>query len=243
MTRASGGSELRLYYRFRLDRWYGGIATGDVIGCNLACVFCWSARFKSSYDIGFFLSPRGAFARLRELQSRGGVPRVRLSGGEPTIGRRHLLELLSAFSETGDTVFVLETNGILIGHDESYARDLARFQNVVVRVSIKGAEPEEFSRLTGADPGAFELQLRAIENLVNAGFKPGEEVYAAAMIGFSREEAVRSLVARLESIDPRLSDVDWEYVILYPHVKRRLESAGLKPIRAVEPGRIPEEMV
>jgi len=40
VCRSEGGVESRLYYRFRADRWYGGIATGDVIGCNLSCVFC-----------------------------------------------------------------------------------------------------------------------------------------------------------------------------------------------------------
>jgi uncharacterized Fe-S cluster-containing radical SAM superfamily protein len=40
VCRSEGGVESRLYYRFRADRWYGGIATGDVICCNLSCVFC-----------------------------------------------------------------------------------------------------------------------------------------------------------------------------------------------------------
>ena len=33
--------ELRKYYRFRTDRWYGGIATADCVGCGLICKFCW----------------------------------------------------------------------------------------------------------------------------------------------------------------------------------------------------------
>lgn len=243
VLRVEGGLELRLYYRFRCDRWYGGIATGDVIGCNLSCVFCWSSWFRSGFDKGFFLSPREAFKRLRDIQARRGLPRVRLSGGEPTLSRAHLLEVLKLYSEFEDTIFILETNGILIGYDESYARDLARFQNIVVRVSFKGVEPAEFSKLTGARPEAFELQFRAVENLVNAGLEPGREVYAAAMIGFSREEAIRWFVARLKSIHPSLEDVDWEYVFLYPHVVKNLETAGLTPLRAVEPRKVPEEMI
>lgn len=29
--------EERKYYRFRKNRWYGRITTGDVVGCNLRC--------------------------------------------------------------------------------------------------------------------------------------------------------------------------------------------------------------
>jgi uncharacterized Fe-S cluster-containing radical SAM superfamily protein len=31
----------RKYYRFRVDRWYGGIVTVDCVGCGLFCKFCW----------------------------------------------------------------------------------------------------------------------------------------------------------------------------------------------------------
>ncbi|MEM4892785.1 MAG: radical SAM protein [Acidilobaceae archaeon] len=241
--RVEKNSPLRMYYRFRKDKWYGGIATGDVMGCNLTCVFCWSARFKNCYERGFFLSPEKAFERIRSLQLSAELSQVRLSGGEPTIGRTHLLELLKLFSEHPDTTFIIETNGILIGYDESYARDVARFSNIVVRVSFKGVEPSEFAMLTGARPEAFELQFKALENLINAGLRPGREVYAAAMIGFSREEAIRKFVKRLEEIHESLKDVDWEYVILYPHVKKKLENVGLKPLRAVEPGKVPKEMI
>lgn len=243
ITKNQGDVELRLYYRFRCDRWYGGIATGDVMGCNLNCVFCWSYSFRNRYDRGFYLSPREAFRRLRDLQSRRGLRRVRLSGGEPTIGRSHLLELLKLYSSYDDTVFVVETNGILIGYDESYAKELARFDNIVVRVSFKGVEESEFHRLTGAKPEAFELQFRALENLMNAGLEPGREVYPAAMIGFSRDEAIRGFLERLKKIHPSFTDVDWEYVFLYPSVKERLRSLGIKPLRAVEPSNIPEEMI
>ena len=34
--------------------------------------------------------------------------------------------------------FVLEANGVLICHEKTYAEDLSRFENLYVRVSLKG---------------------------------------------------------------------------------------------------------
>ncbi|MEM1620025.1 MAG: radical SAM protein [Fervidicoccaceae archaeon] len=237
-----GETELRRYYRFRADRWYGGIITGDVIGCNLSCVFCWSWRFRDDPRLGRLLSPAEAFSRLEALASERRINKVRVSGGEPTLTRKHLIELIKLFEGSG-RVFVLETNGILIGWDESYASDLARLEGLVVRVSIKGCNPEEFHKLTGARPSAFELQLKALENLVNSGLKPGTEVYPAVMIGFSPDERVMELVERLRALHPSFEDVDWEYVFLYPHVERKLKSLGLRPLRACSPSGVPREMV
>lgn len=242
VTRTVGGVEQRLYYRFRGDRWYGGIATGDVIGCILSCVFCWSWRFRDSPRLGTFYSPEEAFEKIYEILRRRGFSRARLSGGEPTISRRHLIEVVRLFEERG-VEFILETNGLLIGADESFARELAGLSNIVVRVSFKGVSEEEFERLTGADKRFFEYQFRALENLVRHGLRPGREVYAAAMIGFSRDEDIRAFVKRLEDIDPGLTEVDWEYVFLYPHVEKRLRDLGLRPIRAVRPYEIPREMI
>ena len=35
------GGDLKKYYRFRHDRWYGGVITADCAGCGLICKFCW----------------------------------------------------------------------------------------------------------------------------------------------------------------------------------------------------------
>jgi uncharacterized Fe-S cluster-containing radical SAM superfamily protein len=85
-------------------------------------------------------------------------------------------------------LFILETNGILIGHDESYARELSRFKNLYVRVSLKGTAEEEFSRLTGCSPEGFGLQIKAVENLYQAGV----EVQPAVMVSFSSAEGIEA---------------------------------------------------
>jgi len=242
VTRVISGEELRAYFRFRGGRWYGGIATGDVIGCNLSCVFCWSWYFKDKPSLGKFLTPYEAFTRIAKIAERRGYRFVRLSGGEPTVSRVHLIKLARLFESTR-YVFILETNGLLIGYDYSYAKELANISNLVVRVSFKGTTPDEFHRLTGAAPKFYELQFKALENLVYAGFEPGKEVYPAAMIGFSPDENIVEFVKRLKAISDEFVDVDWEYVFLYPHVERALKKAGLKPLRAVKPNKIPKSMI
>ncbi|AMD30489.1 radical SAM protein [Acidilobus sp. 7A] len=242
VTMEVNGVEYRAYYRFRADRWYGGIATGDVIGCDLSCAFCWSWRFRDNASLGKMLSPQQAFNSIYSIARSNGFGQVRLSGAEPTISRRHLLDLISLFEEKG-LAFVLETNGLIIGGDQNFARELAKHDNVVVRVSFKGVTKEEFHRLTGARASFFELQFKALENLVAAGLEPGREVYAAAMIGFSDDESIREFVSRLAEIDRRLTDVDWEYVILYRHVEEQLRRLGLRPKRAVTPNGVPPSMI
>lgn len=232
----------RKYYRVaRGGRWYGGIATADVVGCQLKCVFCWSNVPRDNpAGVGRFYTPSQVFKALDSVASRRGYRQIRLSGNEPTLGREHLLHLLDLVEEAKRYVFILETNGLLIGQDPSYARDLSKYSCVHVRVSLKGASPEEFSRLTGAAPEGFELQLRALENLV------ANEVpcHPAVMLSFSSKASVEGLRQRLRRIHPMLDEeFEEEYVFLYPHVVERLRKAGLQPRVAYSPNSIPEELV
>ncbi len=242
VTKVVGAVEMRKYYRFRGGRWYGGIATGDVVGCNLRCKFCWSWRFTHQTNKGEFYSTAEVFEKLYEIAEGNGYTYVRLSGGEPTLSFNHLLELLRLFDETNH-IFILETNGLLIGREKSYAKALANHR-VVVRVSFKGATKEEFYMLTGARPEFYEYQFKALENLLEEGFKPGEDVYPAIMLSFSTDESYAQFKKRLREIHPRLVEsIDEEYVILYPHVIEILKRNRLNPRIAYTPDNIPQYMI
>ncbi|MEM4913837.1 MAG: radical SAM protein [Desulfurococcaceae archaeon] len=242
VRRTSRGCERR-YYRFRGGRWYGGIATGDVVGCNLRCKFCWSWRYSYYSDKGWFEAPFSVFEKLTSIAGRSRYRYLRLSGGEPTIGFEHLIELLNLVEET-KYVFILETNGLLIGKDPGLARRLAEYSKLVVRVSFKGCTPSEFEYLTGARAEFYEYQFRALENLLKAGLKPCEELYPAVMLSFSTEESYVSFKKKLAEIHPSFTEcIDEEYVILYPHVRELLEKNKLKPRIAYDPSGIPEFMI
>ncbi|ABN69346.1 Radical SAM domain protein [Staphylothermus marinus F1] len=243
VARIRDGVEERRYYRFRGGRWYGGIATGDVVGCNLRCKFCWSWRYSFYTNKGFFQTPQQVYEKLTRIAEKRKYKYIRLSGGEPTITMKHVIQLLELLDQT-KFVFILETNGLLIGYHRKYAEELATYRKIAVRVSFKGTTPEEFEQLTGADKKYYGYQFKALENLIDAGLKPGEQVYPAVMLSFSPEENIKKFLDRLRDIHPVLAqEIDPEYVILYPHVVELLRKNKLKPRIAYKPNGIPEFMI
>lgn len=223
--------DLRRYHRFRSARFYGGIATADCVGCCLRCVFCWSwPKVVSPERYGRFYSPHEVARKLSSIARKKSFRQVRISGNEPTIAREHLLKVLECVPK--DILFILETNGILIGYDKTYADDLARHENVYVRVSLKGCNEEQFSVLTGAEPKGFDLQLQALENLSRADVN----AHPAVMVSFSPSEDVKALRTRLGSIDKAFKDIEVEELVLYGDVENRLKRARLGYTGAYPPG-------
>lgn len=217
-----GSQDKRKYYRFRAAPYYGGIATADCVGCYLRCLFCWSWHILVQPEkMGRFYSPNEVVQQLSAIARKKGFERIRISGNEPTLHRTHLLKVLELLPEGYH--FILETNGILIGHDSSYAKDLSRVPNLFVRVSLKGASSENFSQLTGAKPEGFDLQLKALENLVAEGV----DCFPAVMANFSSEEEIRKLRERLKEIRHDFSDFEEEDLILYPFVLEHIQKANL----------------
>lgn len=213
----------RKYYRFRPAKWYGGIVTGDVVGCNLLCLFCWAGDgiWGHTKNVGEFFGPGQVFRKMDNISQKKGYQLWRLSGQEPTIGKEHLLSLLDLVDGSKYN-FILETNGILI--DGPYANDLSRFDRLHVRVSLKGCNEEEFTKLTGAKRG-FELQLSALSNLSDAGVS----CHPAVMSSLSNADEFTRLKDKLGSIDESYGrNLEIEELILYPHVRKRLEAASIR---------------
>ncbi len=206
------------YYRFRATGFYGGIATADVVGCNLRCKFCWSSNSVwNAKNTGKFYSSRQVADALHEIARSKGYTKVRVSGGEPTIGRKHLIVLLDNISP--EFLFILETNGILLGADKSYVKELSRFRNLHVRVCLKGCNSEEFSMLTGAEKG-FEYQIKALENL-----RDKRVSFNIALVSAKNEK--KQLFDRLNEMGLGNIMVEEEKITLYPHVRKRLDKEGL----------------
>lgn len=228
----------RKYYRFRASRFYGGIATADSVGCCLRCVFCWSWNIVARpQECGRFYSAEEVAGRLIAIAEKKKFRQLRISGNEPTICREHLIKLLELIPEK--YLFILETNGILIGSDITYAEELSKFPNLYVRVSLKGTNEEEFSRLTGAVPEGFGLQLNSLKNLV----KCGVNVRPACMISFSPPENIADLRKRLRAIAPGFESFEVEELILYPSVEKRLKKLKIDYSRGYKPECIPPEQI
>ncbi len=224
----------RKYYRFRSSRFYGGIATADCVGCCLRCIFCWSWNVATRpQECGSFHPPEEVARKLIAIAKSKKLNQLRISGNEPTLCREHLIKVLEQIPE--DYLFILETNGILIGSDMTYAEELSRFSNLYVRVSLKGTCEEEFSRLTGAVPQGFQLQLNALEFLSRCRVN----VHPACMISFSPPENITALRKRLMAINPAFDNFEVEELILYPSVEERLKKLKVDYMTCHRPESIP----
>jgi uncharacterized Fe-S cluster-containing radical SAM superfamily protein len=229
------------YYRVRPARWYGGIVTADCVGCGLLCKFCWVSDkvMNRPAEVGKFYTPDEIAHGLVTLAKKRGLRQLRVSGGEPTIGKHHLLQLLDRLEGKGYR-FILETNGIPIAYDENYAKELSKYDFVHVRVSLKGCNEAEFSKLTGAKPEGFELQLKSLEKLVEADVS----WHPCIMASFSRRENFDAFIKRLGRISPELArEVEIEELILYPQVINRIQEHELKYYKAYTPESVPAEQI
>jgi uncharacterized Fe-S cluster-containing radical SAM superfamily protein len=211
-------NDMKKYYRFRPTTFYGGIATADTVGCNLRCKFCWSVKsVYNSKNTGEFYSPEKVASILNTLAKKNGYQQVRISGGEPTIGKNHLIKLLRYIDTS--LSFILETNGILLGEDNKYIDQLSQFHNIHFRVCLKGINSEEFSFLTGAKSG-FNYQLKALEILKEKGLN-----FNIAVVTLKKDK--KDLYEKLQKMNLEKIMIEEEEIKLYPQVKKRLKKEGL----------------
>ena len=216
-------------------RFYGGITSAQEVGCNLRCKFCFSDKpVRRPHSTGRFYSPQQGFDALTKEADKHGHKLISASASEGTLGREHLFELLDLVDQS-KYVFVLETNGITLGYDREFALSLARFNNLHVRVSIKGANKKEYNNLTGASSDSYELPFKALEYLIDAGVSCN----ACVMISFSSEKAIESVKEKLRGAWPGLlKSLELENITLFPKVAERLSNASLIPKTVRHRGRI-----
>jgi uncharacterized Fe-S cluster-containing radical SAM superfamily protein len=196
------------YYRFRKTQFYGGCATADCVGCNLRCIYCWAQKkvwHPTKY--GKFYTPEEVSNHLLKMD----LSSVRVSGGEPTIGKEHLLRVIELIPE--DITFILETNGLLL--DVDYVKELSKFKNLYVRVSLKGVDEESFRQITGAEGKYFTHQLEVLKLLskYNIPYRP------ALLYELFNKEQINNL---------GLPDIEFETLMRYPFVMSNLRKEGIE---------------
>jgi len=212
-------NNLKKYYRFRPTGFYGGIATADTVGCNLRCKFCWSSNSVwNAGSIGEFYSSEEVADTLQSIADKKGYRQLRISGGEPTIGKQHLIDVLENIKTK--YLFILETNGILLGYDKKYIEDLSGFEHLHVRVCLKGADSEEFSLFTGAKKG-FEYQMKALQYL-----REKQMNFNIALVSTHKEKK-QHFFQRLVEMGLKKVMIEEEEIKLYPMVRKRLQKEKL----------------
>ena len=226
----------RKYVRLaRPLRFYGGTTSATEVGCNLRCKFCFSDKpVRKPASTGKFYTPQEVFDALDASAKKYGHKLISASASEGTLGRQHLFELLELVDRS-DYVYVLETNGITLGADPDFARDLRRFNNLHVRVSIKGTNPEEYASLTGAIPESYALPYKGLKHLIDAGVSCN----ACLSASFSTDDGIEAAKERLYAVHPGLlKSLEIEHITLFPKVAKRLSEAGLIPKTVRHKGRI-----
>lgn len=111
VVRDAGEWQQRKYWRFHCDRCNGGIVTAGAVGCGLGCKFCWVSDTVTlePEEVGKFYSLNIVANILVSIAQKQGLGQLRVSGDEPTIGKRHLLQLLSNFEGRGPVLFWKQT--------------------------------------------------------------------------------------------------------------------------------------
>lgn len=219
----------RRYWRFRGGLWYGGAATADCVGCNLRCKFCGPLLFMLQQKAaGKFRKPSSVANALASIAFKRKYKYARISGGEPTICFEHLIQVIAEMQKY-PFLFIVETNGILLGANKKYSEILSEFPNIHVRVSLKGTNEIEFEELTMASGKFYQYQIEAIKNLLDAevSFHP------AVVASFTTKENILKLRQKLFDISKEVADsLEVEYIVLYPHVVKSLIKHKLIPTKA-----------
>ena len=227
------GNQRKYVQLGRRLRFYGGSISATEVGCNLRCKFCFSDKpvWKPG-RVGKFYAPQAVFDGLDRAARKYNTKIISASASEGTLGKQHLLELLELVDQS-DYTYVLETNGMILGFNQQYVRDLKRFKNLHVRVSMKGCCPEEFHKLTGAQSSAYELPFKALEALIAAGISCN----ACLSVSFSDQASIKAAKRRLYDLWPGLlKSLEVERIKLFPKVRKRLREhdllkAAISPIK------------
>jgi uncharacterized Fe-S cluster-containing radical SAM superfamily protein len=242
VCKVEDGIHLRKYTRFYAVGVYGGIATAYSVGCNYRCTFCWvdwSRDWPESH--GAFYSPSQVYSKLREIMKVQNLRRARVSGAEPTLCPEHICGILELVHRDADLfdLFVIETNGVVIGTEENLASRLAQYASRDadtvghVRLSIRGGLPDPFMNKTGCSPEFLHLPFIAAQHLWDAG----ASFHVAVVVDprFTSEEEKVTIYDRLNDIHPSVrGGVEEEFLDPYPHALVRLRAVGREDVTGRE---------
>jgi uncharacterized Fe-S cluster-containing radical SAM superfamily protein len=219
---------------------YGGISTGYSVGCCLRCIYCWGDWSRDYPEkFGDYYSPRAVAQKLFRAAEKGitspgwerfrslKVEKLRISGCEPTLAKDHLLSVLQIVMDSRFQLFILETNGILLGQDSDYVRKLSEFKRkLYVRISFKAASPNEFTQRTGAKGEFCVLPFKALKSLLDHGISARAASMTDPKVMSKDERGL--LINKLDEIDPSANysnTLEEEKIDMYETTTARMEAS------------------
>ncbi len=195
-----------------------------VAGCNLRCPQC--QNYHVTYDNSSApLTPREAARLLTYYRREYGVNGLAISGGEPTLNRRWLIEYFRALKELNpdpEARLHLDSNGTLLTPD--YIDELVDAGCNNIGVEPKGARVETFMKITGiSDRELASRYLKtAWEAIKYIADNYADEVYLGVGIpynsAFMTLEEVAEIGDKIASINPEIQVCVLDY---FPTFRRR----------------------
>jgi cyclic pyranopterin phosphate synthase len=132
--------------------------------CNLDCIYCHREGVFDSSDEE--MTPE-EIARITKVCVKGGIRKVKITGGEPLI-RDDVCEIVRKISSIpGIEDVSMTTNGVLL---EDYAEELKKSGLTRINVSLDTLRPETFAEITNG--GDLARVINGIEKAIAAGLKP-----------------------------------------------------------------------
>jgi uncharacterized radical SAM superfamily Fe-S cluster-containing enzyme len=134
--------------------------------CNLDCPICFADSGTGHQEHGYSLTLEQVESMLDAFVRAEGEPEsVQLSGGEPSIHPR-ILDMLAAAKRRGIKLVMLNTNGIRLARDPSFAPALAEL-GVHVYLQFDGFD--EATQVAIRGKPLTEDKLRALDRCADAG--------------------------------------------------------------------------
>jgi tetraether lipid synthase len=134
--------------------------------CNLDCPVCFADSGTGRQAHGYALTLEQVESMLDAFVAAEGSPEaVQLSGGEPTIHPR-ILDMLAAAKRRGISLVMLNTNGIRLARDRSFAPALAEI-GIHVYLQFDGFDEQTQLAIRGRSLTAEKI--RALERCAEAG--------------------------------------------------------------------------
>jgi len=137
--------------------------------CNLRCPFCFANAAVQPYVYEPSLEQiRGMLERALAVRPKR-LQAIQFSGGEPTLSP-HFLEACGLARDAGIRLVQAATNGIRFAREPGFARAAAAAGLNGVYLQFDGVDDEVY-RTTRGVSGLWELKLRALEALRDAGIR------------------------------------------------------------------------
>lgn len=207
--------------------------------CNLRCVYCMPSEGMRWQPLAEQLSVE-EITRVVETAARGGIWRVRLTGGEPLV-HPQIVEIVRRIAATpGIDEVSLTTNGMLL---DRLAGPLAGAGLKRVNISLDSLEPARFQRLTRG--GDIQRVWRGLAAAEAAGLTP-IKLNTVIVLGLNADElpAIASLSirhpwhVRFIEIMPIGNVQDWgegfpspdQRYVSVQEMRQRLSGLELRPV-------------